>query len=145
MVGCPASGKTYLSEKISGKYNYCIVSQDKMKTKQKCIKEFEQMLKNEKNVIVDNTNPSKVIRQEYIQLCVKYNYHVKIVYIEIEKELAIHRNYYRMLKKNTYIPSIVYNIFYKHFQYPEINESVDEIIVLKPNFIHDSDYFKYLY
>jgi bifunctional polynucleotide phosphatase/kinase len=145
MVGCPASGKSYISSLIKDKYNYNIINQDKLITINKCLKEFEIMLKNNKNIIVDNTNPSIDTRNKYIKLCNEYDYNVRIIYIDIDKDLAIHRNYYRLLKSNIYIPNIAYNIYYKKFEHPKLTEQVNEIIILKPNLINDSEYYKYLY
>jgi bifunctional polynucleotide phosphatase/kinase len=145
MVGLPASGKSWFSQKISTKYNYVIINQDILKTKKKCLKEMECNVKKNLNIIIDNTNPSKETRKEYIDIGIKYNYNIRIIHIDSTYELAMHRNYYRMITKGHLIPEIVYNVYRKNFEKPTIDEKVNEILIFKPEIINDQYYYKYLF
>lgn len=145
MVGFPACGKSSFAIFIHEKYGYVIINQDTLKTKLKCIKETEKYMTNGKSIIIDNTNPSKSIRLNYIQLAKKYNYNIRIVYVNCSKELAMHRNYYRLLQFGKYIPEMAYNIFINNFEHPNMDENINEIIIIKPNIVNDDKYYKYLY
>ena len=58
MIGSPASGKSFLSNKLVEK-GYIIINQNILKTKSKCIKDsIINFLKN-KSIIVDNTNSGR--------------------------------------------------------------------------------------
>lgn len=62
-VGSPASGKSYLANKLAEKYpNYAIVNQDELKTWQACVKKASEYLKAGRSVIIDNTNRDKETR-----------------------------------------------------------------------------------
>lgn len=145
MVGYPASGKSYFSQLIHTKYNYNVINQDTLKTKKKCLKELEISLGKNLQVIIDNTNPSKESRSEYIEIGKKYKYNIRLVHIETTYELAMHRNYYRMLQKNYLIPEIAYRIYKKNFQQPTVDEKVDEVLIYKPQIVSDPLYNKYLF
>lgn len=56
MVGSPASGKSYISKVLSEKYDYAVVNQDTLGTKNACQGMAHKLLKEGKNVIIDNTN-----------------------------------------------------------------------------------------
>lgn len=145
MVGYPASGKSSFSKMLNMKYGYVIINQDTLKTKAKCLKETEANMKKHNSIVIDNTNPSKSVRKQYIDLGKKYGYNIRIIYINCSKELAMHRNYFRMLQQDRFIPNIAYNIFNSKFEYPTKEENVDEILVIKPELIKDERYYKYLY
>jgi len=67
MVGPPASGKSKLcSTRFSS--THVRVNQDTLKTKQKCFKYAEEMLKEGKSVVVDNTNAYVALRAEWRNL-----------------------------------------------------------------------------
>lgn len=145
MVGYPASGKSSFSKMLKDKYGYVIINQDILKTKAKCLKEAEMNMKEGKSIVIDNTNPSKEVRQQYIKIGKKYGYNIRIIYVNCSLELAMHRNYFRMLIEGRFIPNMAYNIFKNRFEYPKKDEGVNEIIVIKPELIDDERYFKYLY
>ena len=69
-VGSAASGKstfwkTYLP-------TYIRVNRDTLKTREKCLKVTEDSLKKGENVVIDNTNPKKQDRKDYIDLAKNY-------------------------------------------------------------------------
>ncbi|CAG8770497.1 2087_t:CDS:2, partial [Dentiscutata heterogama] len=71
-VGYPASGKSTFAKKWLVNYGYVHVNQDTMKTKQKCIQACETALKENKSVVIDNTNPSIESRKQYIDIAKQY-------------------------------------------------------------------------
>lgn len=65
-VGSPGSGKsTFWKNHLS---SYERINRDTLKTKEKCLKVAEEAMKNGKNLVIDNTNPSAEDRKAYIQL-----------------------------------------------------------------------------
>ena len=122
LVGAPASGKSYLANNIFKEY-VCI-NQDNLKTKKKCITETEKAMKNNNNIIIDNTNPTKETRQLYLDLANKYNYNKYIIIINIPKQAINYMNKYRVEKFNQkIIPKIAYNIYYKNYEIPTEDEA----------------------
>jgi bifunctional polynucleotide phosphatase/kinase len=136
MVGCPGSGKSKFVKKYYKDYDY--INQDNLKTKTKCLKETLNSIKEYKSVIVDNTNPTVDVRKYYIDLAKKYDYKVKCYIMNVEKDLGKHMNYYRFKKgngiKHKLIPDIVYNVYFKKYEEPKLEEGLDIIKKIEPNF-----------
>lgn len=72
LVGYPGSGKsTYSNNKFVGE-SAAIINQDTLGSRKACLKKMEELLKTNKNVIVDRTNISKKQREYFISLAQKY-------------------------------------------------------------------------
>lgn len=70
-VGSAASGKsTFWKTHLS---DYVRVNRDTLKTREKCLKVAEEALDNGKNVVIDNTSPTKQDRKAFIDLAKKYS------------------------------------------------------------------------
>jgi bifunctional polynucleotide phosphatase/kinase len=141
MVGYPASGKSYISINILEKLGYFRINQDTLKTKKKCLDKVNELLQLEKSVVIDNTNPKKDVRKEYIDLAKKYNYHITCIHMTTSYELSLHNNMYRFwIKQTDIIPTIVFNKFRKDFNEPNKLEGFDEIIKINFNSPIDPEY-----
>jgi bifunctional polynucleotide phosphatase/kinase len=159
LVGPPASGKSSISKKLVKEYyknNYSfidIVNQDELKTVKKCIDKTKNILNKNGSIIIDKTNPKKEDREIYIKLAKQYNYKVTCIDIVGEKgclaadTILLHNNYYRSIKNNiSMIPHVVYNIYFKNYKKPKLEEGFDKIIEVKPMIpYNDLDYFKYYF
>jgi predicted kinase len=49
-------------------------------------------MKENKHVVIDNTNPKAVDRKAYIDLAKKLAYPVRAFYLEVTKDLAMHND-----------------------------------------------------
>ena len=135
LVGCPGSGKSKFCKKYFS--NYVRINQDKLKTKQKCIKLCKESLNNQKSVIIDNTNPDKKARKLYIDLAKANKYTINCYLMNVSKDLGKHMNFYRYKKsggKKKLVPAIVYNVYFKKLEYPSIDEGFNQINIIEPNF-----------
>ncbi|VVU95764.1 Polynucleotide kinase 3 phosphatase [seawater metagenome] len=131
MVGCPCSGKSTFCKTYYPDYEY--INQDKLKTKGKVFKALEKNLEDENSVIIDSTNPDKKIRADYIKLAKEHNYFVITYIITMEKEMAIHMNWFRTKTSDReFIPLLVFHIFFKKLEIPEIEEGINKIRILQP-------------
>jgi len=123
LVGPPSSGKSYLSNSLFK--NYKRINQDTLKTKKKCLDKTIKYLENNKNVIIDNTNPTKDNRKEYLDLATKYGYKKYIINMNIPKNVVKYLNMYRtQLSNNKVLPDVVYNVFYKKYEQPTDGEGI---------------------
>lgn len=122
MVGYPASGKSSFVKNLE-KLNYVRVNQDTLKTAKKCLTECEKNMNHKKNVVIDNTNPTKEKRANYITLAKKYNYQCRCIIIMTNYDLSYHNMYYRHLTENIgTIPTLVYNCYRKNYEEPTKEE-----------------------
>jgi bifunctional polynucleotide phosphatase/kinase len=95
-VGAPASGKSTLFKRFFKAHNYVQVNRDLLQTQEKCLKAAEQAIKEGKSVCVDNTNPSKRVRAEYIQLAKRHSLtSIRCIKLKTPLELCHHLNYVR--------------------------------------------------
>lgn len=143
MVGFPASGKSTIAKYISKTFDYLIINRDELKTKTKCIKMAKEFIKENKNFIIDATNP---IRNEWINLA-KPIYNITIIYMTTSYELSMHNNYYRHFTSSVkLIPKIAYNIYKSKFIHPSHDNNIDRLFNI--NFFHnnmDLLYYKFIY
>jgi len=124
MIGCPASGKSSLAKLITKKYSdfkYNYFNSDLQGPKM--FKLFSNSVLHESNVIIDNTNSSLINRNKYYEVASDYD--VLIIYFDFSKELCYHLNNYRTQKNlpNEKLPKMIYNIYYKKLDLPDVNES----------------------
>ncbi len=96
MIGPPASGKSTFTKKHLVPHNYVHINRDLLKTQEKCLKEAEDALKKGQSVCIDNTNPSKKVRADYISLAKKCGVsQVRCFKMTTPIELCKHLNYVR--------------------------------------------------
>jgi bifunctional polynucleotide phosphatase/kinase len=129
LVGCPGSGKSTFYKKYLS--DYTRINQDKLKTKQKCIKNCKVALSNNESIVIDNTNPTIEIRKEFINLAKELGYTITCYVMDVNKEFAKHMNYFRHKKSNgkkKLIPEIAYNVYFKKYDAPNTNEGINNII-----------------
>jgi len=118
--------------------DYVRVNNDTLKTKAKCHKVAEEAMKEGKSLVIDNTNPSKAVRKEYIDLAKKYNYPVRCFHFDIPKDLAFHlddlRSYNIHRKhESKNVGKTTIHAFFKNSEPPTVNEGFKE--VQKVNFV----------
>lgn len=149
MIGFQGSGKSTYVNNILVPLDYVKINQDTLGTKQKCFKEVNKFLALNKNVVIDNTNPSKQIRSEYIKLAQKYAYTVRCIIMDVSEDYALHNALYRTYKYQIKkIPSIAYTMYKKHYTEPSLDEGIKEIIKIKPQLNKnnlENDYFMYMF
>jgi bifunctional polynucleotide phosphatase/kinase len=131
MVGPPATGKTTISKNLELIFGLLRINQDTLKTSAKCIKATKDAIKSRENIVIDNTNASVSGRKQYLDLIKDTDYIAVAMDIQVPKELANHLNYYRVeTSKGTIvkIPSVVYNVFYKRYEKPTLEEGFSKIL-----------------
>ena len=126
LIGPPGSGKSTIANSLP---EFTLISQDILKTKSKCIKHMNTALKNGERVLVDNTNPKRDKRKDYIDIAKTYNKKVLAVVINITKEQSMFLVNYRCKKnKNIRVPDVAIHIYYKNFEKPIKGEGFDKIV-----------------
>lgn len=130
LCGFPASGKSTFSKTYLVPKGYFWVNRDTLKTPARCLKAAEEALAAGKSVVVDNTNPSKGARAEYIAIARSHRVPVRCFWMQVDEKLAQHLNHFReRITKGAspHVPRIGYAMFKKNWQEPEISEGFTEI------------------
>lgn len=144
MIGPPASGKSRLADIIirAMQITTTYINQDTCKTKTKCQNIFNEAIKQDTPhlIIIDNTNPSREVRENYINTA-KYSRPkkkviVKYIVMDESRELYEHLSVYReriyfhdngeLIDKH--IPTVAYNKYYKLYDNVNEDAGVDEIL-----------------
>lgn len=131
MIGPQASGKTTITDYLSNKFNLGIINADNQKTKSIMKKAFEKYQKDLtlSGIIIDNTNSKKKSREEWINyLNDKSYWDIKIIFIDINKNISFHLTKYRQNYDGNKIPSVAIHSYYKNLEKPNNDEG--EIITL---------------
>lgn len=125
MVGYAGSGKTYISNTIFAPAGYMIMHGDELKTSAKMIKVASTHISDGKSVVFDATNASKKKRSEYIEFAQKHKVPVRCVYVSTSMEESMARN----KNREHPVPRIVYNIYNKNFEMPNIDEGCEVVVI----------------
>lgn len=83
LVGRPGAGKTTVAQKFFPRHVW--VNQDTLKTKEKCAKVVEDEIRIGRSVVVDNTNPSKGVRNTYVSLKLMLSISFKLTRCRVDR------------------------------------------------------------
>jgi len=130
MCGPPASGKSTFTKRYFIPKGYIWINRDTVGTMQKCLNLASEAIRGGSSVVVDNTNPSKESRRNFIDLAKRENIPVRCFVIETNFEIAEHLNFVRVKMTSgavRRIPEIAYNMYKKSFQEPTVEEGFEEV------------------
>jgi bifunctional polynucleotide phosphatase/kinase len=153
-VGSPGSGKsTFWKNHLSA---YTRVNNDTLKSRDRCLKVMRQSLQEGKSCVIDNTNPTAVVRAEYIKVAKEFKVPVRCFVFAIDKEMAFHLDTLRQVNTHrshlsSRVGSMPIHKFFKDFERPAISEGfseIHEIELVGGPFENESDerlFFSYVY
>lgn len=146
MVGFQGSGKSFASNFIKEKYGYEIVSADIEKTTQKCVKLTNNHMKNNRNIVIDNTSPGKSHRKLWIDIAKNFNYNVTVINMNTSREHSEHNNLYRSIfTGGKFVPTFGYINYSSKYKQPDVSEGIDNIVFANMIPPKDKNYYKYFY
>lgn len=125
MCGCPASGKTTLSKKISEQYDAERYSFDEMGcyTHAELIPHIKTALKSGKSVVVDSTYSREKVRSDLLDSLANIECRKILVVMTTPLDLCISRNE----RRPNNIPRFMVEAIYDSMQAPALSEGWDEI------------------
>ena len=141
MVGSPASGKSFYSRELE-KSGYLRINKDDMKSDKIIQKEFDNGIKEGRNIVIDGTNATKEIRSKWINAvkaataatsATSAKYYVTIVWMNFPMSVAEFLDNYRIaINKNqkTHVPAVALRVYYKKLEEPSQTEC-DNLIEIK--------------
>ena len=132
MVGSPASGKSYYSQELEKK-GFLRINKDTMKTDKVAENAFNTGLKDGRNIVIDNTNPTKEARAKWITAAKKASYHITIVWMNFPISVVEYLDNYRIAKyKNQeyHVPIVAMRVYYKKLEEPTKQEC-DTLLEIK--------------
>jgi len=132
MVGSPASGKSHYSLELERK-GFLRINKDTMKTDKVAMNAFEKGFKEGRNIVIDNTNPTKEARAVWISAAKKASYTVTIVWMNFPMAVVEFLDNYRIyVNKNqdTHVPAVAMRVYYKKLE-PPTQQECDNLVEIK--------------
>ncbi|KAK4222388.1 putative bifunctional polynucleotide phosphatase/kinase [Podospora fimiseda] len=153
-VGPPGAGKSTFFWKVLEPLGYMRINQDTLKTRAKCLKAAEDLLKGEEktcHLAIDATNPDADTRAEWVQLAKKHKVPIRCIWFKTPLELCAHNDAVRGLNKNhaghnpemrDLLPSLAFNSFKSRFKVPTEEEGLEKVIPVEFKFRGTEEEYK---
>jgi predicted kinase len=130
LIGVPGSGKSsYQRAKLSG---HVLVSKDLMPNVRdraaRQLRLIEQALRQGRDVVVDNTNPSRAARAPLVEIARRHGARVVAYYFPVDIATAIVRNEQR--EGRARVPKVAIFTARKRLEPPATDEGFDDIITI---------------
>lgn len=112
------------------------ISLDLLKTRNREHLFLETCFKTQQSFVVDNTNPTKLERQKYIESAKKHKFNITGYYFKSNLEDALSRNSFRKGKEK--IPEIGVRGTFKKLEIPSLEEGFNNLFcveIIDNNFI----------
>ena len=128
MMGLQGSGKsTFCREILDDTYAY--INLDTLKTRYREKEAIQECMKQGRNFVVDNTNPTKADRLRYIPDAKAAGYRIVGYFMESKLKACIERNEQR--QGTARIPSTAIAATSNRLQMPSYDEGFDELYFVK--------------
>ncbi|KAL7412832.1 polynucleotide kinase 3 phosphatase-domain-containing protein [Mrakia frigida] len=136
-VGSPGSGKSHFFRTFFEKEGYARVNQDELGTRQKCLKKVEELVKEGRRVVVDNTNRDALTRSSYIAIANAHSIPIRCILFTLPPLLSAHQNLYRLYPSSlgSHVPLIALNSFKSAYEEPKEEEGFGGGGVKKVGFV----------
>ncbi|KAK7739096.1 DNA kinase/phosphatase Pnk1 [Diatrype stigma] len=144
--GPPGSGKSTFFRRYLQPLGYERVNQDTLKTRAKCLRAASDLLSASASagtseqvgggVVVDNTNPDKEGRREWVELARRHGVPVRCVWLRAPAAVCEHNDVVRALNKGmnpearTALPKLAFNSFFARFQEPTVGEGFQDVVAV---------------
>jgi predicted kinase len=137
LIGLPASGKTrFYRERFAATHDH--VSKDRMRNAARRDMRQEQAIAASfaagRSVVVDNTNPSRAVREPIVALARRYGASVSAYYFETAAVDALRRNRSRQGLER--VPDVAIFTVRKHLEPPDLSEGFDRAYLVR---LHDAE------
>ncbi|KXX67045.1 AAA family ATPase [Flammeovirga sp. SJP92] len=127
-IGIQASGKsTFYKNNFFN--SHIRISMDQLNTRNKESQFLATCFKTQSRFVVDNTNPSKVEREKYIQQAKENKYEVVGYYFSTPIHEALKRNDLRTGKEK--IPEVGVRSCYRKMEIPKMQEGFDKLYFVR--------------
>lgn len=150
MHGYPASGKSTFVKRFLLPRGYACVSHDVLQTFSRSARASREALSEGRSLVVDNCNPTRQAREDYVKIAKSVAPNVKIVCLVMNtsQQIAHHLNIVRERESkgaSPHVPYVVYHSHTKRLQEPSVEEGIDEIghVEFVPSFTSDEE--KYMF
>ncbi len=135
-VGSPCSGKSTFCRRIAEPLRYVRINQDTLKSRERCLQVADKHLHKGDSVIVDNTNPDKAVRREWISLARQHKVQIRCLHFNASSELARHNNAVRAFSGTStehreLLPGVAFTSFAGRFQTPVVEEGFQDLTTIQ--------------
>lgn len=125
MIGFPGSGKTTIASNFGD--DYYRVDGDSLKTGKAMTKDAEKH--SDKSIIFDCTSGTKKKRAEFIAFAKTKGVPIRALWLQTSMEVSMRRNEERGKSGGSKVPNVVFYVYRKQFEEPEMEEGFSEIVL----------------
>ena len=127
-IGVQASGKSTFYQQYFY-HTHLRLNLDMLKTRHRENVLFEAGLASKTKMVIDNTNPTKLDRERYMQRAIDAGFEVIAYYFETDLKSTLERNSQRTGKAN--IPEVGVRATFKKLELPSLDEGFNEVFQVK--------------
>lgn len=128
LIGIPGSGKSTFYDSHLGN-SHERVSLDIVRTRKCEDKLLNKLFQRRAKIVIDNTNPSVLIRRKYIELAKRNRYKIYGYQFESKPDDCKLRNSRRNGRKR--VPDVAIDVIHSNLQDPTIDEGFDNIYFVR--------------
>jgi bifunctional polynucleotide phosphatase/kinase len=142
VVGSPASGKSTLYQRYFASKGYVHVNRDALKTMTKCVALAKASFAARKSVFIDNTNPSRKARTDFIRLAAEAGVKIRGLLMGADEMLCRHLDAFRSIKVGCEpLSEMAFRTYQASYQRPEPEEGMGSVteVPFVPCFDTDED------
>ncbi|KAI0469299.1 polynucleotide kinase 3 phosphatase-domain-containing protein [Xylaria cf. heliscus] len=138
--GPPGSGKSTFFWKHLKPLGYERVNQDTLKTRTNCFKAATELLEGGCSIAIDNTNPDRLRRGEWIEFARQQDVPIRCVWFNIPKALCEHNDAVRSSNNalnpeaRTALPAIAFNTYFSRLRNPAVEEGFQDVLSIEFKF-----------
>lgn len=128
LVGMPGCGKTTLYETIFAPLDFKSVSQDGLsggKTRKRLLAKLDGLLRYGSSVVIDNTSPSQVHRQEYYDIAAAIGYTVTVIFM-----IRDGKGWNELRSDEKRVPFGAYTSYFSKFDAPTVKNTPGKLILV---------------
>lgn len=134
-VGFPGSGKSTFYRRNLELLGFKRVNQDKLKTREKCVKVAREYLSQGESVVIDNTNADVATREIWISLANDIKVPIRCIHFTASADLCQHNDAVRAFggelvnpENRTALPKVAFTGYSSRFSEPKKSEGFQEVI-----------------
>lgn len=147
LIGYPGCGKSTLAKRLGTELDAEVVNMDTLGTERACIAATTRAIGAKRNIVLDNTNMTRKVRDVYHALFKGTGYTQVAVNVDAPLRLCFHLNWMRVARgeRGSKVPTVAYYKMRKDYQEPTKEEGFDDVLKYEVKIVEPPPEYWYWY